>query len=135
LSAESQVFFSHIDVSIPDLAQARPVWDALMHIIGAETVDRGAQGLRYVRRDADGVRTQFVILHPRDDAARGGFRIAFEGTSHEQIDEIAAAVRSAGAKNVDGPGYHPENDPTFYGVFFEDGCGTALEVCHHRITD
>jgi predicted lactoylglutathione lyase len=66
-------------------------------------------------------------------AAASGSRL--KGTSHEQIDEIAAAVRSAGAKNVDGPGYHPENDPTFYGVFFEDGCGTALEVCHHRITD
>ncbi len=130
----SERLFSHVDVSVPDLPKARPVWDALMRVLGAETVERGAAGVRYVRRGGDGVRTEFVVLQPRFAPVASSIQIAFTAHSPAHVDAVAKAVRAAGAQAIDGPGYHPEIDPTYYAVFFEDACGIALEVCHHNVT-
>ena len=54
-------------------------------------------------------------------------RIAFWSESTHEVDRIASIARSAGAKNIEGPGYEGE---AHYAVFFEDPFGNRFEVCH-----
>lgn len=54
-------------------------------------------------------------------------RIAFWAESTARVDELAAALRSLGARNLEGPGWEA---PTYYAVYFDDPSGNPLEICH-----
>ena len=130
----SQHLFSHADISSTDTERSRPVWDAFMVVLGAQAVYRKNGDIHYILRTADSVRSEFVILYQHRAPACAGCRFAFAASSVEQVDRSAQAVRDAGARNIEGPSYHPEYDPSFYAVYFEDPTGIQLEICHHHIT-
>jgi catechol 2,3-dioxygenase-like lactoylglutathione lyase family enzyme len=62
-----------------------------------------------------------------------GTRIAFWAHSRELVDRVGAAIRAAGAKNIEGPGACPEYSGDYYAVFFEDPNGNKLEVVHRSV--
>ena len=61
-------------------------------------------------------------------------RLAFNVGDREEVERIAAIVREAGGRNVEGPcSWPPPPDvPTYHALFFEDPCGNRLEVCDRR---
>ncbi len=124
---------SHIDVHVKEPELVRPLWDAVMRELGCPPA-RARNGYAYSRRDTEGVRTEFVIIHADALAEPSRSRIAFSATSRAVVDRVAAILGDTGAVNVEGPRFFGEYDPSFYAVYFEDAFGNRLEVCHHQIT-
>ncbi|MDP9005011.1 MAG: VOC family protein, partial [Verrucomicrobiota bacterium] len=61
-----------------------------------------------------------------------GNRIAFWAESRAAVDKVAAVVRKAGGKNIEGPEVCRDYSPGYYAVFFEDPDGNKLEVCYRE---
>jgi catechol 2,3-dioxygenase-like lactoylglutathione lyase family enzyme len=61
-----------------------------------------------------------------------GTRIAFWVSSPAEVDRVGGIIRQAGAKNIEGPLFNPEDNGTYYAVFFEDPSGNRLEVVHRQ---
>jgi hypothetical protein len=69
---------------------------------------------------------EFIGLAPDANFVPNANRIAFHATSREQVDRVTAALRNAGAVDVDGPADYSG----YYATFCEDLEGNKLEVCY-----
>jgi len=117
--------FDHIDLRVRDLRQAAPFYRQLLPLLGF-TVQLDIPGwLQFEAPGPEAVEFFGVTEDPRHVANRT--RIAFWASSKERVDELAAAVRSFGALDVEGP---DQEGPVHYAVFFNDPSGNALEICH-----
>ena len=119
--------YDHIDLRVRSLAEARPFYETLLPALGF-THDVGIEHrLQLEAAGADGGTELFGVTEsPRHMANE--CRIAFWADSPSELDQLAEIIVRAGARNVEGPGYH--EGPGYYAVFFEDPSGNRLEICH-----
>lgn len=82
--------------------------------------------LTYEAEDSNGASEFFGVTESYSHVANE-CRVAFWVDSREEVDRLAAIVRQAGARNIEGPLYE---EPQYYAVFFEDPSGNRLEICH-----
>jgi len=86
----------------------------------------------YDLREADDYRadsaTEFFGVTESSRHVGNESRIAILADSPTDIDRLAEIIVRAGARNVEGPGYH--EGPGYYAIFFEDPSGNRLEICH-----
>ncbi len=125
----------HIDLSVSDLARARPFYQAVLGFMGyVAGEDYGARGQDYDLR-ADG---QFcsIGIRPSEglDAARthdryspGLHHLAWNATSREDVDALHALLLRIGATVLDPPADYPQYGVGYYAVFFADPDGLKLE--------
>jgi catechol 2,3-dioxygenase-like lactoylglutathione lyase family enzyme len=78
---------------------------------------------------ASGKPSEFFGLTEDKNHRPNESRIAFWADTHEEVDRIAALVRDAGGKNLEGPEICTEYTPGYYAFFFEDPDGNKLEIC------
>jgi len=88
---------------------------------------------RFVREDTparrEGAReTQSVQSLERGLAVLQVFSRENPAPTLSEVARLAEIIVRAGARNVEGPGYH--EGPGYYAVFFEDPSGNRLEICH-----
>jgi len=83
--------------------------------------------LQFEAAGADGATEFFGVTESAGHTANE-CRIAFWADSPSEVDRLAEIIVRAGARNVEGPGYH--EGPGYYAVFFEDPSGNRLEICH-----
>lgn len=119
--------YDHIDLRVKNLAEVRPFYETLLPALGFTRDVRIEGWLQFEAAGADGATEFFGITESLRHEANES-RIAFwaEGTS--EVDRLADIAVRAGARNVEGPGYH--EGPGYYAVFFEDPSGNRLEICH-----
>lgn len=119
--------YDHIDLRVRSLAEARPFYEALLPALGF-TRDVGIDSwLQFEAAGADNS-TEFFGVTESSRHLANECRIAFWADSTSDVDRLAEIVVRAGARNVEGPGYH--EGPGYYAVFFEDPSGNPLEICH-----
>lgn len=123
--------FSHIDLRVRSLAEAEPLYRALLPPLGFTEFWEGEGWESFSAAGAFPGKAFFAIT---EDPAHqtNGTRIAFWTSSAARVNEIASAVLAAGAKNMEGPCYHTEYDPSYYAIFFEDPSGNKLEVVYRK---
>ena len=117
--------FDYIDLRVPDLKKAEPLYETLLPALGfARKVD--VEGwLQF--ETADGVITEFFGVTESAQDVTNENRIALRAEANKLLDALAEVTRKAGACNMEGPmPYEAE----YYAVFFEDPWGNRLEVCH-----
>ncbi|OQW33928.1 MAG: glyoxalase [Nitrospira sp. SG-bin1] len=120
--------FDHVDLRVRDLAEARPFYDRQLPALGF-TRNVSIPGWHtYETEDSDGAAEFFGVTESPSRAANES-RVAFWVDRREQVDRLAAIVRQAGARNIEGP-LHEE--PQYYAVFFEDPSGNRLEICYRK---
>jgi catechol 2,3-dioxygenase-like lactoylglutathione lyase family enzyme len=74
---------------------------------------------------------QFWLSGVEKVADNRELHIAFRTDSRDQVDQVFAAVRAAGAEVLHEPRVFPEYHEHYYGVFFRDLDGNNVEaVCH-----
>jgi catechol 2,3-dioxygenase-like lactoylglutathione lyase family enzyme len=118
--------FDHIDLRVRSLAVVRPFYEVLLPALGF-TRDASIPGwFTFEAADSDGA-TEFFGITESPTHIANECRVAFWVDSQSEVDRLAAIVRQAGARNVEGPGYE---DAQYYAVFFEDPSGNRLEVCY-----
>jgi catechol 2,3-dioxygenase-like lactoylglutathione lyase family enzyme len=118
---------AHVYITVSDFERAKPFYQRLLALFDMRClVD--TEELYY----CVGARTGVGIRRARDpqpfDQYRAGLHhLCFRARSRQDVDAVAAAINSFGARLV-----HPPRDddwaPGYYSVLFEDPCGTRLEV-------
>ena len=117
--------YDHIDLRVRSMAEARPFYKALLPALG---FTRQAEIENWLQFEAEGTSgaTEFFGVTESSHHVPNESRIAFWADSTADVDRLAQLVVRAGARNVEGPGYH--EGPGYYAVFFEDPCGNRLEI-------
>ena len=129
-SRMSTRLFDHIDLRVKNRQNAQRFYSQVLPAIGFR-VDKS--GDKWGLFEAEGsVAVDFFGFTEEADQRPNGNRIAFWAPSRKAVDEVAAAVRKAGAKNIEGPELCVEYSPGYYAVFFEDPDGNKLEVCYRE---
>ena len=126
--AMTRRLFDHIDLRVRSLPEARPFYAVLLPALGFPDFCNTPIGIAY---DAarEHPKPEFVGLIEDPAHVPNATRIAFWAETKEDVDRVAAAIKPAGVRNMEGPMFCPEYSPTYYGLFFEDPCGNRLEVC------
>jgi catechol 2,3-dioxygenase-like lactoylglutathione lyase family enzyme len=119
--------YDHIDLRVRSLAEARPFYERLLPALGFTRDVRIEHWLQFEAAGSDGA-TEFFGVTESSRHVANECRIAFWADSPSEVDRLAEIIVRAGARNVEGPGYH--EGPGYYAVFFEDPSGNRLEICH-----
>lgn len=121
--------YDHIDLRVRSLAEVRPFYEILLPALGFTRHVQVEGWLQYeVAGTADDDATEFFGVTESPQHSANDCRIAFRAESTTEVDKLARVAIRAGARNVEGPGYH--EGPGYYAVFFEDPSGNRLEICH-----
>ena len=119
--------YDHIDLRVRSLAEVRSFYETLLPALGFTRDVRIEGWLQFEAAGADGA-TEFFGVTESSGHIANECRIAFWADSPSEVDRLAEIIVRAGARNVEGPGYH--EGPGYYAVFFEDPSGNRLEICH-----
>lgn len=115
----------HIDIHVTDIESAQRLIDAVAPHVGYRKLDDGEPDFAGYETAAGGRPRFGLILDPEHRA--GSMRLAFAVGTRAEVDAAARAANEHGARNVEGPGLHPEYGD-YYAVFFEDADGNCFEV-------
>ncbi|CUS38679.1 VOC family protein [Candidatus Nitrospira nitrificans] len=119
--------YDHIDLRVRSLTEARPFYEVLLPALGFTRYAPFPDWLTYQADKTDGA-TEFFGVTESPTHMANECRVAFWVDSKEQVDRLAAILRQAGARNIEGPMSY--DDVNYYAVFFEDPSGNRLEICH-----
>jgi len=124
--------FGHVDLRVADLAEALPLYRALLPALGfARTFHDDTWKVFAADGELPGA-PFFSITEDRDHVANAN-RIAFWAETRADVDRIGALLRGLGADIESGPRDCPEYRGRYYAVFFRDACGNRLEVVHRTM--
>lgn len=123
----------HVSIGVPDIAQARLFYDAVMAALGAcKVYDRGT-ALGYGERcNANDIASTFLAVY-LDPAEVGTSKRhwCFKAASREQVHAFFEAGLSAGGQSDGEPGLRPHYHGDYYAAFLVDPAGNRIEaVCH-----
>jgi predicted enzyme related to lactoylglutathione lyase len=119
--------YDHIDLRVRSLAESRPFYETLLPALGF-TQDVGIESWLQFEAAGTAGATEFFGVTESSQHVANECRIAFWADSTSDVDRLAEIIILAGARNVEGAGYH--EGPGYYAVFFEDPSGNRLEICH-----
>jgi hypothetical protein len=135
--------FDHIDARVTSIRKAEPFYDMLLPELGltgkrhAFVDERGEWG----DVPADGAYNVAEYYEPAQPGRAARFfgviedpamtpvatRIAFRVGSEQELEPWRRRLTEIGAGNVE-----PSASPEYPAIFFEDPCGTKLELCARR---
>ncbi len=120
--------YDHVDQRVTDLSRSRPVYGALMAVMGFTQISEDPESICwYDPRDPK--RQPFFSLVRASEHQPNGARVAFRAESRQNVDRLAEAALRAGARSFEAPHECTEYTPRYYATFFEDAEGNKLEVC------
>ncbi len=117
----------HVDVHVTSVPRSRKLLDAFMPIVGYGLRHDETDFVSYWRNEK---RPAIGFIEDGTPVRASAMRIAFAVAQTTDVDAAAHAATDAGARNVEGPGFHPEYGDDYYAVFFEDFDGNKFEIVH-----
>lgn len=129
MNPDSGCSYDHIDFRVRDVRFVARFYDALMPVLGFGKIHRGARSRSYYHDDPS---MPFFWITQALRSTPGLSRIAFGAPSRKEVDRVAARMRRAGARAIEGPQICRSYAQPYYAVFFEDPEGNRFEVCCRR---
>ncbi|MES1201286.1 MAG: VOC family protein [Pseudomonadota bacterium] len=128
----------HIDLSVTDLAKARPFYEAVLGFMGYHVGEEyGARGVDFDNTTATtfwsiGIRVSEGPNAQRahDRYSAGLHHLAWAAESRADVDALYALLQRIGANVLDAPADYPQYAPGYYAVFFADPDGMKLEYVY-----
>jgi catechol 2,3-dioxygenase-like lactoylglutathione lyase family enzyme len=117
----------HTDLRVSNIAKVQPLYDALLPALGYTRVTGDGKVERCYHPPGENV--DFFGLTADPDHQANGTRIAFRGSTREEVNRLAEIARSAGAQQFEAPHECTEYTPPYYATFFEDADGNKFEIC------
>ena len=132
----------HIQLTVKDLDQAAPFYDALMPLLGFD-IDQRKRGsvaahdfevIEYVHP-----RLIFGINSPRELFKDNSIHrrkpgslhhLAFKADSCAAVDALYPKIRDIGAHIVNPPAFYPQHGAHYYALFFKDPQGIKYEIVY-----
>lgn len=123
----------HVSISVPDLDQARPFYDAVMAALGvAQVYDRpDAIGYGVCCDSIEDFHTCLAIYASANANIDDKRHWCFKATTRQQVVEFHRAGLAHGGRDNGAPAlrhYHP----TYFGAFLHDPFGNRIEAVCHR---
>ena len=119
--------YDHVDLRVRSMAEATQFYELLLPALGF-TRKVGVENWLQFEAEGKSGATEFFGVTESSQHVANECRIAFWADSTADVESLAQLVVRAGARNVEGPGYH--EGPGYYAVFFEDPSGNRLEICN-----
>lgn len=131
----------HIQITVKDLSEAEPFYDALMTILGFDMSRKGKgkvdahefEVIEYFHPNLifgiNSPREPFrnEVVHRRKPGAV--HHIAFKATSREEVNAAYDQIKNIpGIQLVDEPKFYPQHGKSYYALFFKDPGGIKLEI-------
>jgi catechol-2,3-dioxygenase len=118
--------FGHIDVRVHDLEAVYPFYATILPELGLPHEWRGEGAFSFQAKGTLPKLSWFGVIEDRDHLPNAT-RIAFAVESCEEVGRLAKVIRSAGARNIEGPEDMPYTR-IYHAVYFEDPSGNRLEI-------
>ena len=126
------MLYDHVDLRVRDLKKAAAFYNALLPAMGFSQVSEDPESVCYYRPGEE--RSAAFLGLVADPGHRPNeTRIAFRASDRAEVDRLAEAARSAGARAFEPPHICEEYTPLYYAAFFEDGDGNKLEICYREM--
>ena len=127
-STTRRVVIDHIDLLVGDLEASRDFYRRVLAPLGFHELDRSETFSVYgVEGSAD-----FAInLIAPGDQPTASAHVAFVADSRTAVDAFFHAALTAGAREKQAPGEHPEYHEGYYGAFVYDLDGNNIEAVFH----
>jgi catechol 2,3-dioxygenase-like lactoylglutathione lyase family enzyme len=117
----------HVDLRVADVARCKPFYDAFLKEYGFRGKAQPDGSQLYYRIEDRQVR-EVIVVNGEADHRPNANRLAFFAATRADVDRIALAAHSAGARAYEPPAACPEYTESYYAAFFEDPDGNRLEV-------
>jgi len=123
----------HVSISVPDLDQARPFYDAVMAALGVAQVYDRPDAIGYGVRctTIEDFHTCLAIYASTNANVDDKRHWCFKATTRQQVIEFHRAGLAHGGRDNGAPAlrhYHP----TYFGAFLHDPFGNRIEAVCHR---
>ncbi len=123
----------HVSISVPDLDQARPFYDAVMAALGVAQVYDRPDAIGYGVRctTIEDFHTCLAIYASANANVDDKRHWCFKATTRQQVIEFHRAGLAHGGRDNGAPAlrhYHP----TYFGAFLHDPFGNRIEAVCHR---
>ncbi|WP_371322997.1 VOC family protein [Dechloromonas sp. ZY10] len=124
----------HVSIAVPDLAAARPFYDAIMAALGVEKVYDRPDALGYGLRcnaieDFHSCLAVYAAAAATSDDRR---HWCFKASTRAQVRAFHAAGLAHGGRDNGAPGLRPHYHADYYGAFLHDPAGNRVEAVCHR---
>jgi catechol 2,3-dioxygenase-like lactoylglutathione lyase family enzyme len=135
--------FDHVDARVTSLRDAEPFYDGLLPELGltrknhayvdahgewGDVPDGAAHNVvEYYESKKPGAAARFIGIIEDRHMTPVLTRIAFRIASEAELGTWQERLASMGARNIE-----PSASPDYPALFFEDPCGTKLELCARR---
>ena len=118
--------FGHIDLRVHDAEVAYSFYSKILPELGFRNEWRGEDAFSFQAEGEFPRLSWFGVIEDRNHVPNST-RLAFAVESTEEVDRLAAIIRSAGALNFEGPEDMPYMR-IYHAIFFDDPSGNKLEV-------
>lgn len=124
----------HVSIAVPDLAAARPFYDAIMAALGVDKVYDRPDALGYGLRcnaieDFHSCLAVYAAAAATCDDRR---HWCFKASTRAQVRAFHAAGLAHGGRDNGAPGLRPHYHADYYGAFLYDPAGNRVEAVCHR---
>lgn len=122
----------HVSITVPDIAAARPFYDAVMAAISVPVAGHSDSKLGYgLRCDARNPDRSYLSIRPGPSGPANGRHWCFKAPNRRAVDAFWQAGIAAGGQDDGAPGLRPDYHPSYYAAFLRDPWGNRIEaVCH-----
>lgn len=125
--------FHHIDLTVSDVAAAKPVYALVLEFLGYTCVKDTPEGCEWDLRGREPFGASLGIRaartgQPFDRYAPGLHHLAWRAESRDEVDRLHALLVERGINVLDPPASYPDYSGDYYAVFFADPDGIKLEL-------
>ena len=127
--------FHHIDLTVSDVAAAKPVYALVLEFLGYTCVKDTPEGCEWDLKGREPFGASLGIRaarsdRPHDRYASGLHHLAWRAASRAEVDALHALLVEHGAEVLDPPAHYPEYSGDYYALFFADPDGIKLELVY-----
>lgn len=124
----------HVSITVSDLTNSAPFYDAVMQALGHACVRRDEHALGFgTRNDAtDDAHTYISVLATGLPIAADRRHWCFRAPNRAAVDAFHAAGIANGGTDDGAPGLRSNYHPNYYAAFLLDPDGNRIEAVHHR---
>ena len=122
----------HVSITVPDLAAARPFYDAVMAALSVPVAGHDAAKLGYgLRCSAEHPDRSYLSIRQGAVGEAQGRHWCFKAPDRAAVAAFWQAGIAAGGADDGAPGLRPHYHAHYYAAFLRDPWGNRIEaVCH-----
>lgn len=128
------LLLDHVSITVKDLDQCRPFYEAVMKALGAETIYATEDAIGFGTRcsAADDTHTYLTLLSSPNAGEDSRRHWCFKAMNRATVRRFHRIGLQYGGRDNGAPGLRPHYHKHYFGAFLLDPEGNCLEAVCHR---